>query len=100
MRSYFEERTISTLERIRKITDNLPYYVEEFFVGIENRTTPLTRLNYAYDLRIFFDFLSRKVFRGKKDALDISIEDLDKLAADVFTLSNPVAVVVDKSSIF
>lgn len=81
MRSYFEERTISTLERIRKITDNLPYYVEEFFVGIENRTTPLTRLNYAYDLRIFFDFLSRKVFRGKKDVLDISIEDLDKLAA-------------------
>lgn len=81
MRSYFEERTISTLERIRKITDNLPYYVEEFFVGIENRTTPLTRLNYAYDLRIFFDFLSCKVFRGKKDALDISIEDLDKLAA-------------------
>lgn len=81
MRSYFEERTISSLERIRKITDNLPYYVEEFFVGIENRTTPLTRLNYAYDLRIFFDFLSRKVFRGKKDVLDISIEDLDKLAA-------------------
>ncbi len=82
MRSYFEERTISSLERIRKITDNLPYYVEEFFVGIENRTTPLTRLNYAYDLRIFFDFLSRKVFRGKKDVLDISIEDLDKLAAN------------------
>ena len=81
MRSYFEERTISSLERIRKITDNLPYYVEEFFVGIENRTTPLTRLNYAYDLRIFFDFLSRKVFRGKKGVLDISIEDLDKLAA-------------------
>lgn len=81
MRSYFEERTISSLERIRKITDNLPYYVEEFFAGIENRTTPLTRLNYAYDLRIFFDFLSRKVFRGKKDVLDISIEDLDKLAA-------------------
>lgn len=81
MRSYFEERTISSLERIRKITDNLPYYVEEFFVGIENRTTPLTRLNYAYDLRIFFDFLSRKVFRGKKEVLDISIEDLDKLAA-------------------
>lgn len=81
MRSYFEERTISSLERIRKIADNLPYYVEEFFVGIENRTTPLTRLNYAYDLRIFFDFLSRKVFRGKKDVLDISIEDLDKLAA-------------------
>lgn len=81
MRSYFEERTISSLERIRKIADNLPYYVEEFFVGIENRTTPLTRLNYAYDLRIFFDFLSRKVFRGKKEVLDISIEDLDKLAA-------------------
>ena len=81
MRSYFEERTISSLERIRKITDNLPYYVEEFFAGIENRTTPLTRLNYAYDLRIFFDFLSRKVFRGKKEVLDISIEDLDKLAA-------------------
>ena len=30
------------------------------FIGIEPRTSVLTRLNYARDLEIFFDFLQKK----------------------------------------
>lgn len=79
MENYFEKRSLSNIERTNKIKEELPYFCEEFFVGIENRTTPLTRLNYAYDLRIFFQFLSKKTFRNKKDVLDITLNDLNRL---------------------
>ncbi len=79
--NYFENRSIKCIEKLQNIIETLPYYVEEFFVGIESRTTPLTRLNYAYDLRVFFDFLSKKTFRGKKDIPDITIDDLNQLSS-------------------
>lgn len=79
MENYFEKRSLSNIERTNRIKEELPYFCEEFFVGIENRTTPLTRLNYAYDLRIFFQFLSKKVFRDRKGVLDITLNDLNEL---------------------
>lgn len=81
-KTYFEEREISCTDRTNAILEGLPYFVTDFFVGVELRTSPLTRLNYAYDLRIFFDFLSKKVFR--KPVSDIELSDLDKItAADI-----------------
>lgn len=55
--------------------------LRRFFVGIEPQTTTLTRLNYAYDLRIFFDYLLKNVraFRDYQDVLDFTAEDLDKV---------------------
>lgn len=77
-KDYFYQREIACTDRLNNILDNLPYYVQDFFIGIELRTSPLTRLNYAYDLRVFFEFLIKKVFRDKK-VLDITLKDLDKL---------------------
>lgn len=82
-KSYFEKREISCINRLNEIVSNLPYYVEDFFVGIESTTSPLTRLNYAYDLRIFFNFLSKKVFREKKVEY-IELQDLDVLTTSDF----------------
>ena len=82
-KSYFEQREINCLERLEEIIKELPYFVEDFFVGVESRTSPLTRLNYGYDLRIFFDFLSKKVFRGKKVSF-IELKDLDLLTSTDF----------------
>ncbi|MBQ7235596.1 MAG: tyrosine-type recombinase/integrase [Clostridia bacterium] len=79
-KSYYEEREISCIERLNAIIDALPYFVREFFIGVELRTSALTRLNYAYDLRVFFDFLTKKVFRNKKIS-DIELTDLAKLEA-------------------
>lgn len=79
-KSFFEQREISNIENTEKIVKTLPYYVEDFFVGVELRTSPLTRLNYAYDLRVFFDFLNKKVFRDKK-ITDIELSDLDSLSS-------------------
>lgn len=78
--TYFEQREISCIERLNSIIDNLPFYVQDFFIGVELNTSPLTRLNYGYDLRVFFDFLTKKVFRNKK-IIDIELSDLAKLEA-------------------
>jgi site-specific recombinase XerD len=79
-RTYFEKREILCTERLNSIIDELPYYVRDFFIGVELRTSPLTRLNYGYDLRIFFDFLSKKVFKDKEIS-KIELSDLAKLQA-------------------
>lgn len=76
-KSFYEEREILCVKRLNAIIDELPYFVKDFFIGVELRTSALTRLNYAYDLRVFFDFLSKKVFR--KELLSIELRDLAKL---------------------
>ncbi len=81
MGNYFNERDKNNLVRLRELRDQLPEFCEEFFVGIEPTTTTLTRLNYAYDLRIFFDYLLKNVraFRGYKSVYDFVVSDLDKV---------------------
>jgi len=83
-KTYFENREISCIERINGIIKGLPYYVEDFFIGVEGRTSPLTRLNYAYDLRIFFDFMANKVMRGAKKITDVTFDDLAKMDVSDF----------------
>lgn len=80
MANYFKERERDTNLRQREIRDTLPEFCEEFFVGIEPQTTALTRLNYAYDLRIFFDYLTKRVrpFRDKT-VEEITLADLEKI---------------------
>ncbi len=82
-KSFYEQREISCIKRTNALVSELPYFVEEFFVGVESRTSALTRLNYAYDLRVFFDFLTKKIFRGAK-ITDIALKDLEKIDASDF----------------
>lgn len=78
--TYFNERSEKTTNRIREIISDMPDFVYDFFVGVENMTSPLTRLNYAYDLRIFFDYLMNEtnLYRGM-DLFDLDIPDLEKI---------------------
>ena len=38
---------------------DLPEFCYDFFTGVENTTSTLTRLNYAMDLNIFFTFFHK-----------------------------------------
>lgn len=78
--NYFTTRAKNCALKMQELKKDLPYYCVEYFMGIEQKTTPLTRLNYAYDLRIFFDFLSKCCFTDKKSN-EISFEDLNELTA-------------------
>jgi site-specific recombinase XerD len=77
---YVEERNAKTLKLLESAESTLPEFCAEFFLGISQRTQALTRLNYAYDLGVFFDFLVLKVatFDGKKKR-DFVIDDLEKI---------------------
>ena len=74
---YYTERNLRNVDRIRELMEELPYFCEDFFRGVEQRTSTLTRFNYCYDLRIFFDFLLKKKLRHRKDPHDITLEDLE-----------------------
>lgn len=58
---YFKERQIEYTKKLRQVLKTLPDVFNEFFIGIENRTSVLTRLQYAYDLKIFLDYLLSEV---------------------------------------
>lgn len=77
--SYFEKRDLNNMEKIGSYLSDLPEYCYDFFTGMELSTSSLTRLNYAMDLAIFYDYLSRYIFNKKKE--EITLLDLDKLEA-------------------
>ena len=72
--NYYQERNLKNLDKIDELLDGLPFFCEDFFRGVETRTSTLTRLNYVYDLRIFFDYLVKKKFRNNS-IQDLTLED-------------------------
>ena len=77
--NYYITRNIKDIDRISELLEELPPFCTHYFVGIEARTSPQTRLKYAYDLRIFFDFLCKKKFRNL-DVLDLEITHLNEIS--------------------
>ena len=80
--NYFKERNYIINKKTQQLLTELPFFCNEFFRGIENQTTPLTRFNYAQDLKIFFNFLITEIidFNGKT-MKDFSLNDLANLNA-------------------
>ncbi len=76
---YYDQFNREKYEKFNEILEELPYFCNEYFTGIDATTSVLTKLNYATDLAIFFDFLVHKVrgFVGKQ-VVDITLKDLDE----------------------
>ena len=53
---YYEQKDIENIKKLREMMKELPPFCTEFFRGIEPRTSTRTRIAYAYDLSVFFDF--------------------------------------------
>ena len=70
MKTFVEERDNVNTMKLRAVLRELPEFCSEFFVGIGTRTSVLTRLNYAYDLRTFFNYLLNEVRKFKGETMD------------------------------
>lgn len=57
--NYHDEQNKNNILKLRKILDTLPASAK-IFRGIEPYTSTRTRLAYAYDIRLFFEFLHEK----------------------------------------
>jgi len=77
--TYYENRDMKNMRKIGDYLNHLPDYCYDFFTGIENNTSSLTRVNYAMDLKVFYDYLEQYVCRKPK--MQITLEDLDNLQA-------------------
>ena len=78
--SYHEQETIENTKKLRKLIGELPPFCADFFRGIEPRTSSRTRIAYAYDLSIFFDFLCQTNPLWKdRDKRDFTVDVLDQI---------------------
>ena len=56
-RTYHEQTTIDYTLRLREILKTLPPFTHDFFRAIEPTSSIRTRMNYAYDIRVFYHYL-------------------------------------------
>ena len=76
--TYHEQTDVENTLRLRDVLKTLPPFCKDFFRAIEPRTTTKTRISYAYDIRIFFQFLLEQnpAFRDWSiDAFTVDVRD-------------------------
>lgn len=80
MNNYFTERNLKNNEKIKKLIRTLPDCCGDFLLGIENNSSPLTRLSYCYDMQTFFNYLIEECpkFLDKK-ITDFTYEDINRI---------------------
>lgn len=80
---YVTERDIYNTEQLNRVLENLPPFCNAFFLGIEQVTSPLTRLGYARDLEIFFNFLIAETEKFHNYTItDFDKENLNQITID------------------
>ena len=78
--NYHDEINKQNIKKLREILATLPPFCRQFFRGVDNIYGSRTKIAYAYDLRIFFDFLHQNHPYGKTmDILNYPIEILDRV---------------------
>jgi site-specific recombinase XerD len=78
---YYEQKDRENTIHLRELIKDLPPFCATFFRGIEPQTSSRTRIAYAYDLKVFFDFLRKEnPVLGKVDKDQISLSHLDQLS--------------------
>ncbi len=78
--NYFQERDKNNIEKISNYLNTLPDFCFKYFLDVESYTSTLTRLNYAMDLKVFFEFLAKYKFFCEPQ--NVSIEMLNKVTAE------------------
>ena len=57
-KSYHAQKDKEKMIKLDEMLKELPKFCTTFFRGIEHTTASSTRLGYAYDLRIFFNYIN------------------------------------------
>ena len=78
--NYHDKKNAENMLKLREIMTTLPPFCRDFFLGIKDTTSTRTRLAYAYDLRMFFDYLHEHHPEFmKKEVTEYEVKCLDKI---------------------
>ena len=75
------ESNVKKTEKLQSVLSTLPKFCLDYFRGIESKTSLLTRINYAYDLRLFFSFSESEL---GKDTTHMTAKELSGYTLDDF----------------
>lgn len=79
-KSYHEQVQVEQTIRLREVLKTLPPFAKDFFRAIEPKSSAKTRINYAYDIRVFFHFLMENNPTYKNYSIDqFTLGDLERL---------------------
>lgn len=78
--NYHDEQNKQNILKMRAVLETLPAFCKTFFRGIEEYTSARTRLAYAYDIRLFFEYIhERNPVCSKMEIGDFPLSILDQL---------------------
>lgn len=79
-RNYHDQINALNILKLRELLKELPPFCKQYFRGIENETSTRTRIAYAMDLKIFFEFLKEtNSILGKIEIISYPVSLLDDL---------------------
>lgn len=82
-KNYHDEQNKLNTVRMRNVLAHLPSFCKQFFRGIENNTSSRTRLAYAYDLRVFFEYMHQNnSYCSKMKIKDFPLSILDHITRE------------------
>ena len=80
--TYRSQTDTQNILKLRDILKTLPSFAKEYFRAIDSTTTTKTRISYAYDIRIFFQFLiNENPYFRNRSTIDFKVEELDLVQA-------------------
>lgn len=83
--NYYKQFNRENAQKLTAMMDELPDFCRDYFRSISSRTSALTRLNYAYDLRNFFEYLStHKLSCNIKDITFSMMDNITTLDIEKF----------------
>lgn len=68
--------------RLRAILDELPRFLHAFFRGIAENTSVRTRIAYAYDLKLFFNFIREYKHPDAAGIREMGFDVLERIDSD------------------
>ena len=78
--NYHDELAKKNIEKLRELQASLPSFCRMYFRGMNDTISPRTKIAYAYDLRLFFEFIMKeKNLHAKYSMPDLPMSVLDQI---------------------
>jgi tRNA1(Val) A37 N6-methylase TrmN6 len=97
-KTYHEQKKIEYTQKLRDVLSTMPSFCKDYFRAIDQTASAKTKLSYAYDIRLFFNYIvdNNPVFKDKSitefkiDMLNnIKVQDINAVGVYDTVLCNP-----------